>query len=163
MRRKINPISAAAGFTLLELLIVIGITGMITVMAIPQMGEMYTEYQLRSATRDIISHLRRMKMRAIEENDRTVMKIDEANDSYATFIDNVVADWGRNGGEELDEADLKAKGLTIETDFSWDTLAYNGKGRLHDNVDPGGTIVITKDATRSKTILINSFGNLLVQ
>ena len=75
MRRKLNPISVAAGFTLLELLIVIGITGIITVMAIPQMGDMYTEYQLRSTTRDIVSHLQRMKMRAIKENDRTVMVI----------------------------------------------------------------------------------------
>lgn len=142
MRRKINPISVAAGFTLLELLIVIGITGIITVMAIPQMGEMYTEYQLRSATRDIISHLRRMKMRAIEENNLTVMKIDEANDSYSTFRYIVGGDkWSLDAGEELDEADLKEKGLEITTSFSFDTLGYNGKGRLHDDVDSGGTIV----------------------
>lgn len=151
------------GFTLIELMVAVAVIGVATAFAIPTMNDMVKEYRLRSATREMVSRLQELKMTAIKENTNCYMGIDENNEIYTSYID-----YDGNGsydfGELIASIDLKDYGLAIQSSNfqigANDTLGWDGKGMLTNG---NGTIVLQKDATRSKSIIINVAGNIRVQ
>ena len=154
MRRKTNPISVAAGFTLLELLIVIGISGILSVMAIPQMGTFMHDYRVRNATRDLVTNINGLKLMAMKENARTVIKFDHNSDIYNMFIDNNSKNWGWDTNEWNRAVDLGAQGFQLTPN----TLGFTSRG-LPEN--GGGSLTLSNDAG-SRTITVNAAGNVIV-
>lgn len=149
-----------SGFTLLELVITLLIGSIVSVIAIPSMGEMYKEYKLRSATQAMVAALQDLKLRAVKENARTVMIINETNDTYTTFLDSFVVNWALDTPELIDVVDLSAQGIEIQSNFAFDTLGFNSKGMPATGV--GGTIELIKDGSRKKNVIINTAGNIRV-
>ena len=149
-----------AGFTLIELLVVVAVLGVVSVLAVPRMGDMVKEYKLRSACLGVVSSLQSLKLRAIKENARTVMIIDPVNDQYTTFVDNNPDNWSLDPPESRSVTVVRDEGLEISSTFASNTFGFNNRGLLATPF--AGTITLTKDATRSKTITLNSVGNIRV-
>ncbi|MBW1944038.1 MAG: prepilin-type N-terminal cleavage/methylation domain-containing protein [Deltaproteobacteria bacterium] len=57
-----------AGFTFIEMLVVIGIISTLSSVAIPAFSGWLPDYRLRGATRDLYSHIQGAKMEAVKQN-----------------------------------------------------------------------------------------------
>jgi type IV fimbrial biogenesis protein FimT len=151
-----------AGFTLLELMVTVAIISITATIAIPNLADMLKEYKLRSAARDVVSTLESMKLRAVKEKIDTKIIIDPVQDTYEAFVDSIDDDapeW--DGSETFHTKNLSTDSLDISSTFASpaNVFGFNSRGLPATGV---GTITITKDATRSKQIIVNMAGNIRV-
>lgn len=151
-----------SGVTLLEIMVVVAIIGIGAALAYPSMINMVHEYRLRSITRGVFSDLQEIKLLAIKEHVRTVVLVDEANDTYTLFRDNNPEDWNFDGGgdELIRTVDVKAEGLEITCSRADKSMGFNSRGLAADR--KFGTITIQLDATRKKEVTLH-LGNIRVK
>jgi len=149
-----------AGFTLVELMVAVAIISIAAVIAIANMDDTIQEYKLRSAARDVVSTLNDMKLRAVKEKIETKIIIDSVQDTYTAFLD-IDDDNSAGSGEAYRTVDLSTDNLDISSTFSSpaNVFGFNSRGLPSTGT---GTITITKDASRSKQIVINISGNIRV-
>lgn len=144
------------GFTLLELLVVIGIIAIGAAAAVPSFIETVKEYRLRSATRQVFSTLQQAKMMAIKEHVDVLVDRPTAS-SCRLFVDRD-GDAAFSAGDTLIKTiDLSKDKLTVTGPFP---LGFNNRGAAANGVT--GTIVVRKDAARAKNVTVNVTGNIRV-
>ena len=68
MKNMTRSTKNVSGFTLVEIMIVIGMITILAAIAIPAFSSWVPDYRLRSAARDLYSNLQRAKMGAIKNN-----------------------------------------------------------------------------------------------
>jgi type IV fimbrial biogenesis protein FimT len=147
-----------SGFTLIELMVTIAILSVLATVAIPEMSALLKNTKVRTATRQLVSTLQEMKLRAIKENAVTVMIIDEANDTYTVFLDNDPENKALDTGEEIiAQVDLQSDKLDVTSNSLNKTLGFNGRGFLSYG---SGTVTITNSSGKQKQIVINFMGNI---
>lgn len=147
-----------SGFTLIELMVTIAILSVLATVAIPEMSALLKNTKLRTATRQLVSTLQEMKLRAIKENAVTVMIIDEVNDAYTVFLDNDPENKALDTGEEIiAQVDLQSDKLDVTSNSLNKTLGFNGRGFLSYG---SGTVTITNSSGKQKQIVINFMGNI---
>ena len=64
------------GFTLVELIVVLGIVAMITLLALPRLGALAPGAELRAAAEELGADIRRVRNTALTESRETVLLID---------------------------------------------------------------------------------------
>lgn len=69
----------AAGFTVLEIAVVVAIVGVICAIATPKITNAMREYRANFAMRQVVDLLNRAKTQAVSENKRSAVMIDTAN------------------------------------------------------------------------------------
>ena len=148
-----------SGFTLLEIMVVVAIIGIGAALAYPSMINMVHEYRLRSITRGVFSDLQEIKLLAIKEHVRTVVLVDEANDTYTLFRDNNPEDWNFDAGELIRAVDVKAEGLEITCSRADKSMGFNSRGLP----DKFGSITIKLSAIREKKVILSMAGNIRVE
>ncbi|MBN1932200.1 MAG: GspH/FimT family pseudopilin [Desulfobacterales bacterium] len=87
-----------SGVTLLEIVTVIGIMGIMSAIAIPNIISWLPDYRLKSAARELQSTMQFARFRAIKENTNAVVSFNIGTDEYFAFLDN-----GEGGGTASDE------------------------------------------------------------
>ncbi|MCB2183213.1 MAG: GspH/FimT family pseudopilin [Desulfobulbaceae bacterium] len=75
------------GFSLVELMIVIGIIGILTLVVVPSFSLLVPNYKLKAAARDLYSNFQKAKITAIKTNNDVVISFNVAANSYMIFID----------------------------------------------------------------------------
>lgn len=88
-----NVHQSRAGFTVVELLIVIAIMGILAGVAFPMMLNWLPNMRLRGAARDVYSVMQRARAEAIERGVNVTVGFNTATDAYILFLDN-----GAGGG-----------------------------------------------------------------
>jgi len=158
---KQKPKQSSFGFTVVELIVTIGIIAIISAMALPNMGGVIKEYKLRNAARQMVSSLQRVKLRAIKENRDAQIKLQQDAGTglfyYELFIDandNDTVD----AGEAFERVDLD-ENLTISSNFANDIFGFTSRGMPSDG---NGTITIKLNENRKVEIAINAVGNVRV-
>ena len=143
------------GFTLFELLTVIGVIAIITAIALPNFIAWLPKYRLGSAARNLLSAMQYARLVAVKEHVDILVNFDTSNDNYMVF-----PDYNSDDNQDADEPTLRRGempgGVSITgTNFSGDTLKIDSRGLASGS---GGTISIANknDLTR---IRINRTGN----
>lgn len=77
MTRPRLPGRNAAGFTLMELMVVLAILGVLSAVSIPAFVRQIPKYRLKSAARELTSQLRRMRYEAVRGKKNVTMVFDQ--------------------------------------------------------------------------------------
>jgi type IV fimbrial biogenesis protein FimT len=150
-----------SGFTLIEMMIVLGVIGILSAFAIPNFISSLPDYRLRSATRDIVSCMQKSKLRAVKENARVVIIFNQNSESYVSFIDSVPAggNWALDGIETIVKQVTLPSGIDIQSAplTSSYTYGFDNRGL---SANAGGTIQMINNKLNFTRVVINFAGNI---
>lgn len=158
------------GFTLVELLTVIGIVAILAFMATPNLISWRSEAKLRGASNSLRADLQMAKLWALREK-AIVAVLFSAND-YQIFIDNGAGAHAGNWNLDADEALLKDKqlpaGVIINLPTSFDSphnrTRFNGRGFPDPTTLTGGgftgTVTLQNSKGSRKQVSLNRLGRI---
>lgn len=134
----------AAGFTLIEMLTVIGIIGIMSLITIPWL--MNPERKVKKVARELIGDMQNARMSAVKQGWPWRIVFDAANDSYT--VRNSMGDADRNGNawDDGDEVDHKTVSFT-----------EHATGVGYGDACGGGNLV-TYDSGGNPILVFNSQG-----
>ncbi len=163
-----NKNVSKSGFTLLELIIVIGMIAIASAIAIPLINSSLPDYRLRSAARDIISLMRETKLRAIKENTTAAMEFDFINNTYFAWVNNKADTTGtlayeQSKGDTIFTQGNLPVGIDIYINGSDDIpnpFGFNNRGFPATNT---GSVFMRNDNSNYRRILVNIPGNISIQ
>ena len=154
---KILSIRKNSGFTLLELMTVIGIMAVLATIAIPNFLSWLPNYRLGSAARDILSAMQNARLVAVKENVNVFVNFDLDNNNILIF-----PDYDSDDKQDADEPTLRGgilpRGITLaEVKFGADdAFSFNSRGLASGS---GGTIGIVNRLNIKTRIRVNRTGN----
>ena len=145
-----------SGFTLYELLAVIGIVAVLSAIAIPNFFSWLPKYRLGSAARNLLSAMQYARLVAVKENVNIFVDFDRLNNEYKLF-----PDYDSDDDQGIDEPTLRrvkmSGGVSIKkTNFADDRFKFNSRGLASGS---GGTISLKNNLNTLTRIRINRTGN----
>lgn len=143
MNRIVNK--NEAGFTLLEVLVVISIIGILAGVGAFGMEDVLAHYRLKTEVSSIISILNKAKQKSISEQKRYGVKFDTANDQYMLYSgsdDSIIEVQDSNSGIDIYKAD--------KISFTPDGTADSGSVEL-------------KNSNKQYKISVNGLGRISVK
>jgi prepilin-type N-terminal cleavage/methylation domain-containing protein len=135
-----------AGFTLIEICIVVAVLGILVMIAVPQVSGLVGGYRLNGAARLVLGDLQNAKMTAIQQN-RSIRVTFSASSYVFAQVDTGATIFNRN----------------LAGDYPNITLSNSGGGALtltSTGMTSSSTVTIT-GGSASKTITVSSTGRML--
>ena len=123
-------------FTLLELILVIVITAILSVVVIPNVFSGYSTVRTSTAIRKIADDIRYCREEAIATRKRCRIQFNTGNNSYTVYLDGAVMPHPVNQGNFV--VDLGSDITLTSVSFTGDSLSFNKFG----NPAEGGTITL---------------------
>ncbi len=126
-----------AGFTMLELMIAIGIIAILTAIAVPNIINWLPNYRLKAAARDLVSNFQKAKMEAVKTNTDVVITFTTGAyapsgqvGSYRIFVDDD-SDGIFDAGDRVLAQVTMPKNASLydanNTTFTGDTTGFNSR------------------------------------
>jgi len=144
------------GFSLIELIIVIGIIGIMSTVAAYSWNSYMNNTNLKTAAREVMSDIASCKQRSVSEGIQYCMQFTDGSPNYtinASSCDAPTQTQAKN-------ITSFGSGLTISnTNFNLDRVIFLSRGTLSSNL---GTIVLTNNRNSTATITINITGRVYV-
>lgn len=113
MRPRSRPRPRAAGFTLLELLVILGVMGVLMSFGLPAFLGMINRSQLLGTTREVASLLRSARIEAVRRGLPTVVRPNAAGDGLVMFVNDERDAQGRFSNLDLDASEREIGHLTL--------------------------------------------------
>jgi type II secretion system protein H len=123
-----------AGFSLIELMVVIAIFAILLSIAIPNFFGKMPARRLESAAGDVNAALQRARLAAIKENTCVVIEFSSTSDNYRIYADNGggTPDDACNKTQDVNESTIKARSLPAGVDLvsatPQSTIKFDSRG-----------------------------------
>lgn len=153
--RKFHP----AGFTLVEVCIVIAVIGVLAAIGYPSLIKWIPNYQLKAASRELRGHLQQAKLHAVKANETVLFSFTVAapcpGGSY-TFTE-------KTSGNAVINNTLQNGVCLSASTFTNGSSGFDSRALPANNF--GGTVTLThsKLTTRTQSIIQSSAGALRIQ
>ena len=154
----------SAGFTLMELMVVVGIMGLMGLVAMPGAVSWLDSAKLRSAAANLRGDLELAKLRAIRENNLVALQVND--NGYTVWVDNGAGgvgagDWICSGDETVLSNRVLA-GARIDhtaTTLDLERTRFNGWGMPANT----GEVVFDGNGGRRAVVTIFATGRVVVE
>jgi prepilin-type N-terminal cleavage/methylation domain-containing protein len=144
------------GFTLLELMVVIGILAIMTTITIPGWLSWRDSAKVKGAANSLKADFERAKLRAVRENGN-VCVLFMGNTAYQVFTD-PDEDSILGAGEDTIADRTLPEGVTItDNTFSSNRMSFNARG-IPDG--SAGTVRLTSAGGRRYDVVVSMFGRV---
>jgi Tfp pilus assembly protein FimT len=139
------------GFTVLELMVVIGTIAIMMSIAVPNIMGWLPDYRLRSGTEEIQSTLQLARLRAINGNTTATVSFNVGNETYQASV----------GGQTFKGGQMPAGVDIFSASFAGvPQVQFNSKGFVNL---AGGTVQIRNSEGGTRLITVSFTGNSRVQ
>jgi type IV fimbrial biogenesis protein FimT len=163
-----------AGFSLMELMVAIGILAILAAIAIPSLIGWRGKAQLGRAARDVYSNFQKAKFEAGRRN--TPCTVTFRANGYVIYVD-ANDDWIYQAGEEIaspvpwsdypgvrvDAAQGGGDGLSFANPGDGIEFTPNGFARDNTGTLAGGTVFLIGGDSKTSTIVISPAGNIRIE
>ena len=169
MRKQVRS-QSSAGYSLVEMLVVVAMIGIISLVTVPNFISLYRASRMKSSLRNLTTVLRNARMLAVSRQERTKVSYTTSGTHYAVYESkDSGTTWTQVGSDRDLEPRVYFSTTSTFTDQDTDTLPdviYMPNGTVNpvpDATTSSGNVVIrTDDDIRSNeyTININLNGRL---
>jgi prepilin-type N-terminal cleavage/methylation domain-containing protein len=155
-----------AGFTLLELMMVIAIIGIISAMGVPNLIEWRQNMDFNNSVQRTISVMHSAKMHAVKENIPAVIIFDMGNQNFRAFVDRSNPNvWDPDTDRLIDFYEMPPGVRITQSTFtqlpSEDAVRVRFDGRgLPNNL---GQVELTSDRGLSNAVIVNRTGRIRLE
>ena len=141
-----------AGFTLVELMIVIAVIAILTAIAVPNIISWLPNYRAKAAARDLFSNMQKARMQAVKENGNIIIRFDASiNPGFYYF------DTDNNNAFTAGEYRIDLSTYRSGVDYGTGNAASDWDG---DNCTQAASITFNSRGTsNSKTVYIQNQNN----
>jgi Tfp pilus assembly protein FimT len=147
LRAGVGFLRSGDGFTLLRLLVTIGLVGILLAAASPNIASVTRIYVVRSAARQVYSELQTVRMAAVTENRPYTFTVDGGGTSYST---------GPTGATVSKPLDVASQGVTISAPSA---LTFTSTGTASTTA----TVTITNSAGDTAGVAVSPAGRIRIQ
>jgi prepilin-type N-terminal cleavage/methylation domain-containing protein len=143
-----------AGFSMTELMVVIGIIALMCGIAMPSIIGWLPKYRMGSAARDILGTLEFARLTAVKRNTTTLVTLDYANDLVRVTVGtDFVRTVRMPAGIDLKESVPPSLGASFN---------FNGQGMVEGN--KSGELLISDGGRHpNKTVTLSTGGSIKIQ
>jgi prepilin-type N-terminal cleavage/methylation domain-containing protein len=159
--REMKLMQKQAGFSMLELIVVIGIFTILLSIAIPNFLGKMPARRLESAASDVNAALQRARLAAIRENTCVVIEFNSSHENYRIFVDNGGAD-PNNACNKIQDADEPTihggtfpAGVDLISATPQSSIEFNSRGFPDNTV----TIALKNSSGPTWTVTLNLTGS----